>query len=233
MKMPSHIEMWAAACLALTMFSYLCAKVAHRRWRRAWLTPVIAAAAPLIAFLLLTKIPYTTYFADTRWLLWLSGPATIAFAIPIYDNRSVVRGHWVSLLTGAITSTVVAVTSSIWLAHALSLSTMLQKSLAARSVTTPMAIAASQRIGGVPDLTVLFVMATGLIGILLGDLILASLPIRSTLARGMLWGSAAHTFGSAQARSVGEQEGVVASLAVVLSGVLTVTIAPLVPALLY
>ncbi|MBO1997478.1 LrgB family protein [Klebsiella pneumoniae] len=108
---------------------------------------------------------------ETHWLLWLLGPATIAFAVPVYENVAVIKRHWMSLSAGVVTAVVVAVTSSVWLARGFMLSDEIQRSPAVRSVTTPFALAAAKPLGGQPDLVALFVVITGVFGMAVGDML--------------------------------------------------------------
>jgi putative effector of murein hydrolase len=105
-------------------------------------------------------------------------------------------------------------------------------SLLPRSISTPFAMEVSTDIGGAPDLTAVFVVVTGLAGAMMGDLILARLPLVSSLARGALFGLGAHGIGTARANEIGEMEGAVSGLVMVLVGVLNVLAAPLVVRLL-
>ena len=171
------------------------------------------------------------YFEDTRWLTWMLGPATVAFAVPIYEHRAMIRRHWLSLSCGVLVGMPVAVFSSIWLARLLGLSDLL-RSLAPRSISTPFALATASGIGASPDLTAVFVVMTGVCGMLLGEVMLALLPLRSSLARGALFGAAAHAAGTAKASELGAEEGVVASLTMMLGGLATVFAAPLIGLLL-
>lgn len=183
--------------------------------------------ALLVAAIALSGIPYAVYFHDTRWLMWLLGPATIAFAVPIHEYRHLIRRHWLSLSVGVTVGIVAAVGGSLLLARLLHLSPELQRSLAVRSISTPFALAVSDRLHAPRDLTALFVIATGLCGMLLGELLLAVLPLRSRLARGALFGAAAHAVGTAKAREIGGEEGVVSSLTMMIAGVAMVLLAPL------
>ncbi len=115
--------------------------------------------------------------------MWLLGPATIAFAVPVYDNLAIIKRHWMSLTAGVVTATVVAVTSSVWLARLFTLSDEIQRSLAVRSVTTPFALAAAEP-GGQPDLVALFVVVTGVFGMAVGDALFLRLSIREGMAKG-------------------------------------------------
>ena len=165
---------------------------------------------------------------ESRWLLWLLGPATIAFAVPVYENMAVIRRHWMSLSAGVITATVVAVSSSVWLARLLTLPEEVQRSLAVRSITTPFALEAAKQLGGQPDLVALFVVITGVFGMAVGDILFLRLAVRSGMAKGAGLGASSHGAGTAKAYEIGQTEGVVSSLVMMLAGVVTVVLAPLI-----
>lgn len=186
-------------------------------------TPIL-----LVLMLVFGHISWQNYIGESHWLLWLLGPATIAFAVPVYDNLNIIKRHWMSLSAGVITATVVAVCSSVWLARLFTLPDEIQRSLAVRSVTTPFALAAAKPLGGQPDLVALFVVVTGVFGMAVGDMLFLRLSIREGLAKGAGFGAASHGAGTARSYELGQQEGVVASLVMMLSGVLMVLIAPLV-----
>jgi putative effector of murein hydrolase len=161
-------------------------------------------------------------------LLWLLGPSTIAFAVPVYENMAVIRRHWMSLSAGVLTAIVVAVGSSVWLARMLTLPEEIQRSLAVRSITTPFALAAAKQMGGQPDLVALFVVITGVFGMAVGDMLFLRLAVKSGLAKGAGFGAASHGAGTARAYELGAEEGVVSSLVMMLAGVVTVVIAPVI-----
>ncbi|CAB3771870.1 LrgB family protein [Paraburkholderia solisilvae] len=217
----------AAGCFALTIALYFLSKVLYARVKTMWFTPLVAVPIVLVAFVAFLHIPYPVYFRDTRWLMWLLGPATVAFAVPIYEYRELMKRHWLSLAVGVAVGIVVAVGGSLALAKLLHLSPELQRSLMTRSISTPFALAVSDRIHAPRDLTALFVIATGVCGMLFGELVLALLPLRSRLARGALFGAAAHGVGTAKARELGSEEGVVASLTMMIAGVVMVLLAPM------
>jgi predicted murein hydrolase (TIGR00659 family) len=217
----------AAGCFVLTVALYFASKALYARFRSPWLTPLLAVPALLAAIVVIARIPYAVYFQDTRWLMWLLGPATVAFAVPIYEYRDLLRRHWISLTVGVTVGIIVAVGGSLALSKLLHLSPELQRSLMTRSVSTPFALAVSDKIHAPKDLTALFVIATGVCGMLFGELVLALVPLRTRLARGALFGAAAHGVGTAKARELGSEEGVVASLTMMIAGVVMVLLAPL------
>ncbi|MEN4913141.1 LrgB family protein [Erwinia amylovora] len=213
-------------CLLATLVVYFCNKHLYRRWRRLVLMPLVMTPMVLVALLVFTRISWQDYIGESRWLLWLLGPATLAFAVPLYENLAIVRRHWLSLSAGVFTATLVAVCSSVWLARLLTLPEAVQRSLAVRSITTPFALAAAKQVGGQPDLVALFVVITGVFGMATGDLLFLRLAIKQGVAKGAGLGAASHGAGTARAYEIGQQEGVVSSLVMMLSGVVTVMIAP-------
>ncbi|MFX1673600.1 LrgB family protein [Paraburkholderia sp. A2WS-5] len=216
----------AAGCFIVTVVLYFASKALYARFRTPWLTPVVAVPAVLAAIVLLLHIPYPVYFQDTRWLMWLLGPATVAFAVPIHEYRALLKRHWISLAVGVTVGIAVGVGGSLALAKLLHLSPELQRSLMTRSVSTPFALAVSDKIHAPRDLTALFVIATGVCGMLFGELVLGLVPLRTRLARGALFGAAAHGVGTAKARELGSEEGVVSSLTMMIAGVVMVLLAP-------
>jgi predicted murein hydrolase (TIGR00659 family) len=216
----------AAGCFILTVALYFAAKALYARFRSPWLTPLVAVPVVLGVIVLALHIPYPVYFEDTRWLMWLLGPATVAFAVPIYEYRDLLKRHWISLTVGVTVGIIVAVGGSLALAKLLHLSPDLQRSLMTRSISTPFALAVSDKIHAPRDLTALFVIATGVCGMLFGELVLGLVPLRTRLARGALFGAAAHGVGTAKARELGSEEGVVASLTMMIAGVVMVLLAP-------
>lgn len=217
----------ALLCLLVTVAVYLGAKRLYARLGWWWCAPLVLAPLLLILVLVVARIPYATYFADTRWLLWLLGPATVAFGVPIHENRDLIRRHALSLAAGVASGVILGLATSWGLARLFHLDRELSRSLLTRSVSTPFALAATARLGGTADLAALFVVITGVCGMVLGEAVLALLPLRSRLARGALFGAAAHAAGSAKAREIGSEEGAVASLTMILAGVTLVLLAPL------
>ncbi|HHH0662354.1 TPA: LrgB family protein [Yersinia enterocolitica] len=221
------------ACFLATLALYFANKKLYRRRRSLLLMPLVLTPMVLVLLLVVTHISYQDYIGETHWLLWLLGPATIAFAVPVYENLSIIRRYWLSLTAGVITAITVAVVSSVWLAKLLTLSEEVQRSLAVRSITTPFALEAAKQLGGQPDLVALFVVITGVFGMAVGDLLFLRLSVRSGLAKGAGLGASSHGAGTAKAYEMGQQEGVVSSLVMMLAGIITVIGAPLMGHLLW
>lgn len=220
-------------CLVLTLLVYFLNKRLYRRKQTLLLMPLVMTPVVLVALLLLTHVSWKDYIVESHWLIWLLGPATLAFAVPVYENLEIIKRHWLSLSVGVLTATLVAVCSSVWLARLLMLPETIQRSLAVRSITTPFALAAALPIGGQPDLVALFVVITGVFGMAVGDVLFLRIAIKQGVAKGAGFGAASHGAGTARAYQLGQQEGVVSSLVMMLSGVVTVILAPLLSHLLW
>lgn len=219
---------WTGIWSVATVLFYLLAKKLYRRWPNIWFSPLIAAPALLIAAVMLSHSSYAEYSHATHWLVLLLGPATVAFAVPIYEQRETIRQYWPVLMFGVLIGSSVAILSAWGLASLLSLEGSLRLSLLPRSITSPFAMAVSADIGGIPNLTALFVVVTGISGAVLGETVLRFLPLRSGLARGALFGMGAHGAGVAKAQQIGREEGTIAGLVMVLVGLVNVFSAPLI-----
>ncbi|MDC0610313.1 LrgB family protein [Vibrio sp.] len=220
-------------CLFMTLAFYYASKALYRRKKNILLMPLLFAPLLLVVIVMFFQIPYQSYMADSHWLLWMLGPATVAFAIPVYDNRHLIQRHWLSLSIGVSVSVVVAVGSTVLLARLFNLPELLQRSLAMRSITTPFAVEATKSVGGEADLTALFVVMTGVIGMAVGEIILTVLSIRSRLGRGASLGASAHGAGTAKAYQMGASEGVVSSAVMMIAGMVTVLVAPFIGHILW
>ncbi len=229
---PINLFVQAAAWSLATIAFYLIAKRLYRRWPHWWLMPLAVTPALVALAILFLHTAYRDYIRDTGWLVALLGPATVAFAVPIYEQRVLIQRQWPLLLAGMVVGSFTAMATSWVFAVLLGVGGALRLSLLPRSISTPFAIEVSGEIGGMPDLTAVFVVLTGIAGAALGDLVLARLPLRSPLARGALFGAGAHAAGTARAHQIGREEGAVAGLVMVLAGLMNVLAAPLIAHLL-
>lgn len=208
---------------ASTLLVYGGVRRLHARRPRWWTSPMLATWAVCGALILALHASYQEYLSGTRWMILLLGPATIAFAVPIHRHRALIRKHWAMLAVGVVTGSALAFASAWVFAGLLDLSPELRASLLPRSITTPLAMSTARVLGGQPELTASFTAITGLFGAAVGELLLMLLPVKSSFARGALFGMGAHGSGVAKAREIGEEEGAVAGLIMILAGLFTVT----------
>ncbi|WP_111494632.1 LrgB family protein [Marinobacter bohaiensis] len=213
--------------LTLTLVAYL---LAHRLYLRCnsnpLLNPVITAILALILFLKLTGTSYQTYFDGAQFVHFLLGPATVALAIPLYQQFSRLRAVLVPVIVALLIGVIVGAASSIIIAWAFGASPETQLSLAPKSVTAPVAMGISDEIGGIPSLTAVLVVVTGIIGALIGTRLFASLRIRDDSVRGIAMGVAAHGIGTARAFQISPMMGAFSGLAMALSAFATSVFLP-------
>jgi predicted murein hydrolase (TIGR00659 family) len=226
---------WTALALspafgvAITLICYQLGCCLQRYARRNPLcNPVLFAIASVIAVLLLSGTDYQTYFTTAAWLHFLLGPATVALAIPLYKNIGEIRRAALAIGTAVTTGAIVASGSAMAIAWSLGASPSVIRSIAPKSVTTPIAIGVSAQIGGIPDLTAVLVVATGVVGALWAPEITLLLGVRSWRARGLAAGVAGHGIATSRMLSMNETAGAFAGLAMGLCGMLTAVLLPLV-----
>lgn len=214
---------WAAA----TIIAYYLSKRLYRAFPRGWSSPLIVSPTVLLILAVVLHTSYHEYSRGTHWLMAMLGPVTVAFALPIYQQRTMIRRHWKILGACVLVGSTTAIISAWTLATLLHLSPDLRLSLTPRSITTPFAMTVSDEVGGVPQLTAVFVIMTGICGSIFGQLVLRLLPLRSAMARGALYGMSSHGVGVSRAREIGPEEGAIAGLVMVLAGLINVAVGPL------
>jgi len=228
MSVLQHIAGLPFTWLLATLLAYPLALSVHRRaGNSAWLHPVAVSTALLVVVLLTAGVDYNTYFEGGRYIHVLLGPATVALAVPLYHQLARLKRDWISLLAGALVGSAVAVVFSMWLADLLGASEATVISMAAKSVSMPMARGITEKLGGVPSLTSALVMLTGILGGAITQPILALMRIRETHIAGFTLGVVAHGIGTARAMQGGQDMGAFAGLAMGLAGLLTAVLVPI------
>ncbi|WP_206830343.1 LrgB family protein [Alicyclobacillus fructus] len=212
--------------ILLTLACYAACKWLYRRVHVVWLNPMITSLVAIVALLRIAHISYAAYDMSARWLTAFLGPATVAFAVPLYRHFPVLKAHWPEFLLSLTFGSATGITGSVLLARLLRLNHIVVTSVAPRSVTTPIAMDISQAIGGIPTLTAVFVILTGITGVIVGPWLLRLLRLQSPVARGALFGMGSHGIGTARAFEYGAMEGTCSSLAMIVAAFITLALAP-------
>ncbi len=214
--------------LTLTLLAYLAGAWLHRRARcHALVSPVLIAVALLVCLLQVTGTSYATYFQGAQFVHFLLGPATVALAVPLYDQFHRIRRSLPAIGVSVLGGGMIAAVTAAAVAWLLGASARTTASLAPKSVTTPIAMAISERLGGLPSLTAVLVIVTGILGAVCGSLILDLIRVRDAHARGLALGVAAHGIGTARAFQEGSVAGAFAGLGMGLNGLITAILLPL------
>jgi predicted murein hydrolase (TIGR00659 family) len=224
--------MTAMLWIVVTVLVYAITRVAYDRTRLAVLNPAIVSIAAVMIILLVTHTPYTQYERGGRVIAFWLGPAVVALGVPLALQLERVRRNLsaisLALIAGSLTGIVVAV----GVARLFGALPVIVRSLAPRSATTPIAIAITARLGGIPALSAVVSIVSGALGGFAGVGLLRLSGVRSRLATGLALGAAAHGLGTARAADEGDIEGGAAGLAMGVMGILTALLAPIVVALL-
>jgi predicted murein hydrolase (TIGR00659 family) len=176
---------------------------------------------------------YQRYFAGAQFVHFLLGPATVALALPLARQVPRLRRSLFPLACALLAGSVTAIVSAVVVAVLLKASPELVRTIAPKSATSPIAMAVSEHLGGIPALTAVLVICTGVFGSITARSLLNALRVESHAARGLALGVAAHGIGTARAFQVSAEMGAYAGLGMGLNGVLTALLAPwLVPLLL-
>jgi putative effector of murein hydrolase len=213
--------------LVVTLAAYVVGRVIQQACKgSAFASPVLIAIVLAAVVVLATRTSYKSYFAGAQFINFLLGPATIALAIPLARNARLVRENLhsigLALLAGSVTSIVSGV-GIVWLFGG---SRTVALSMAPKAVTTPIAVAVSQQIGGVPALTAALAILGGIIAAVLGQQMLHGLQVRDWRAHGLAAGIAGSGVAAAQVAARNELGAAFAALGIALNGLLTAILVP-------
>lgn len=237
--MPRFVELWIYLSatplfgLTATLVVYLLANAAYAKLDSApWANPVLWSVIALAGSLLATGVDYPTYFAGAQFIHFLLGPAVVALAWPLWQRRAELRARFGRLLLAALAGGAAAGGSAVALGWVVGLPHDVVLSLAPKSVTAPVAMGISEKIGGIPALSAVFAVLTGMIGALSGKYLFDALRIGTDAtgyaARGFALGTSAHGIGAARALHVDADAGAYAGLALGMQVVLAALLMPLV-----
>lgn len=213
--------------LTLTLAAYSAAFWIYQRSRMHPLAnPVALAVLMVMSVLLLTGTPYRTYFEGAQFVHFLLGPATVALAVPLYAQWARLRAMALPLLVALLAGALTAVVSAVGVAMLFGASRATLASLAPKSVTTPIAMGVAEQIGGLPSLTAVLVVTTGILGAVMGPGLFRRLHVDDDAVRGFALGVAAHGIGTARAFQLSETAGAFSALAMGLNGLFTALLLP-------
>jgi putative effector of murein hydrolase len=212
----------------VTLSIYACADaVSLATHRNPLANPVLHSIWVLGLILSFTATPYQTYFKGAQFVHFLLGPATVALAVPLYENRKVVLSAVLPMLVALVVGSITAIGSVILFGKVLSLPQPILLSLAPKSVTAGVAMGISEALGADPSLTAVAVILTGIMGAIVVTPLMNGLRITDFRARGFAAGLASHGIGTARAFEVASIAGVSAGIAMSFNALFTSILAPL------
>lgn len=189
--------------------------------------PLLIAIVLVIVFLAVFNIPYESYNQGAQLLSYLLTPATICLALPLYHQVKILKDNWQAVLGGLLAGCAASVVMVAAMCSIMKLESTLSRSLLPKSITTAIAVGVSEEIGGIPAITVAAVIITGILGAIAASAVFRLFRIKDPIAQGLACGASSHAIGTTKALELGEVQGAMSSLAIVVTGSLTVVAAPL------
>ena len=189
------------------------------------INPLLTAIILTIPTVLLLNIDLESYENTTSFLSWLLTPATVALAVPLYEQFELLKKNAAAIIAGVVSGVISSLASVLGLAVLFGFSHEEYVTFLPKSITTAIGIAVSEENGGIVPITVGVIVITGVIGNMLGELLMKLFRITDPIAKGIALGSSAHVMGTSRAMEIGEVEGAMSSLSVVVSGIITVAAA--------
>lgn len=215
--------------LGLTLGVYVGASWLQRRCGGiALLNPVLVSVTVIVLVLSLGGIAYADYLRGAQYVGVFVGPATVALALPLFDNLGSIRRSARAILPAIAIGTLTTSLSALAIGHLLGASREVSLSLAVHSATTPIAMGITEEVGGVPALAAAFTLLTGLSGVLLHGPVMRLARVKDWRARGLAVGTIAHGLGTARMLQINETAGAYAGMAIGIAALLTSMIVPLV-----
>lgn len=213
--------------LTATLLAYQLAMSLYQKVKMSpFANPMVIAVVLLVLILTLTGTSYQTYFSGAQFVHFLLGPAIVALAVPLYQQVNQLKRHWFAFLMASLLGSGVAAGTAMLVAWLLGASPVTVLSLAPKSVTMAIAMGIADKIGGIPSLTAVLVMITGILGAIMARGILHLLRIKDHTISGFALGVSSHGMGIARAFQVSPEMGAFAGLAMGVSGLLTAIFLP-------
>lgn len=183
--------------------------------------PLLIAVALIIAVLALLDIPYAAYSAGGDFIKLMLGPVTAVLALNIYNQRAILKEHFLPVLAGCLVGSLTSVGSILALCKAFHVDDALAASLLPKSVTTAIAIGIAESRGGIGGIAAAAVMVAGLTGAVFAPLFARLFHITDPVAEGLAIGACSHALGTTRAMEIGPVQGAMSSIAICVCGILT------------
>lgn len=220
--MNSFFEESMFAGVTLSIIAYLIGVMLKKKFKLGIFNPLLIAIVVSIVFLAVGNIDYEVYNEGAKFLSWLLTPATVCLAIPLYEQWDLLKNNHKAVLLGLTAGVVTSLVTVLVLSLFMGLSHEEYVTMLPKSITTAIGMGVSEELGGYVTITVAVIIVTGVFGNMLGELICKVFKIEEPISKGLAFGSAAHAIGTAKAMEIGEIEGAMSSLAIAVSGILTV-----------
>lgn len=218
--------------VVISLLTYWIGTKIRKKWNFPLLNPLLLSAVMIIAFLMIFDIDYDTYQEGASLITYLLTPATVCLAVPLYKQSQILRKHLDAILISILCGCIASLLTIALICLFMKADQTLLLSLLPKSITTAIAIGITDLIGGNSTITVGIVILTGIFGAMIAKTVCHFFHIDHPVAIGLALGNSAHAIGTAKAIEFGEIEGAMSSLSIVISGIFTVVLAPIIASFL-
>lgn len=208
----------------ISILTYEAGALIKKKLKLAIFNPLLISIALIIIFLLVFRVDYETYEAGAKYLSYFLTPATVALAVPLYEQIEPLKNNWKAIMAGILSGALTSAVCVLALAMLFHLNHQQYVTLLPKSITTAIGMGLSEELGGIVTITVAVIVVTGVIGNMFAESICKLFHITDPVAKGIGIGSASHAMGTAKAMELGEVEGAMSSLSIAVSGLLTVVV---------
>lgn len=214
--------------ILLSLIAFEIGVFLNRKTKVSLLHPILLALIFILVFLNLTGISYENYKIGGDYISFFLSPVTVILALPLYKQLQHLKKHLWQILLGISLGSLTSLLSILLLSKLFEIQEVVMLSIAPKSITIPMGIEVSKQLGGIPSITILSIVITGITGAVSGPVICKICKIKDPIAQGIATGTASHALGTARAFEMGETQGAMSSLAIGLTGIITALIAPVI-----
>jgi len=211
----------------LTLLAYQFGLWCQRKFKSPIFNPILIAVVLVLGYLFLTGTPYAEYKQGTNFISWLMTPATVCLAIPMYEQFQVLRRNFLMILAGIASGAAACLVMVLVFAAVFGFDSVLTASLLPKSITSAIGVPLSEMVGGVGSITTAAIILTGIFASMLGTTFCKLFRLTEPVAQGVAFGTAGHVIATARANELGDLIGATSSLSLVVAGLLTAAVFPL------
>ena len=211
--------------VVISLLAYQIGIFLKNKTKKSICNPFMISIILVIAFLLIFDVDYDSYNQSAKYLSYLLTPTTVSLAIPLYEKLDLLKKHFCAIIVGILAGVFTSLISILGMSALFQLSHNEYVTLLPKSITTAIGISVSEELGGYVSITAASIMITGILGNILGEFICKCFRIKYAISRGLALGTSSHAIGTSKAMELGEVEGAMSSLSIVVAGLLTAVLA--------
>lgn len=211
--------------VVISLISYEIGIFLKKKTKKAFMNPLLISIVLVIAFLLIFDVNYDSYNQSAKYFSYLLTPATVSLAIPLYQQIELLKKNLGAILLGILSGVLTSLLSILVMSMIFHLSHEEYVTLLPKSITTAIGMGVCEELGGYVTISVAVIIVTGILGNMIGEFVCKCFRIRNSISKGLAFGTSSHAIGTARAMEMGQIEGAMSSLAIVVSGLMTVVLA--------